>query len=192
MFGLRKKYNKIEDNALPEVFRKSEDQRIIAEIYNRYSHLMLGIALKYLKNKIDAEDLVMDIMEKLPKLLMSHKIIYFKSWLYTVTKNECLMKLRKNNYDVDIESIAIKDSSNADYDEKIADEQKIAILEKVLADLEPMQKKVIQAFYLDDMSYTEISEKFGYELKKVKSAIQNGKRNLKIKLQNHEVFKTME
>ena len=192
MFGLRKKYNKIEENTLPEVFRKSEDQRIIAEIYNRYSHLMLGIALKYLKNKTDAEDLVMDIMEKLPKLLMSHKINYFKSWLYTVTKNECLMKLRKNNYDVDIESIAIKDSSNADYDEKIADEQKIEILEKVLADLEPMQKTVIQAFYLDDMSYIEISEKFGYELKKVKSAIQNGKRNLKIKLQNHEVFKTME
>lgn len=91
----RKTYTSYSDEELILLFKQKEDKKIIGEIYIRYGHLVMGTCMKYLKNKQDAEDISMQIFEKMPRILVRHNIQYFKSWLYMVTKNECLMWLRK-------------------------------------------------------------------------------------------------
>ena len=188
----RKKYQTIADNDLPSAFREMRKSLVLEEIYKRFSHLMFGTCLKYLQNKDDAEDCVMDIFQKLPSLLETHQIQYFKSWLFMVTKNECLMRLRKQkNKSLPIELMQIEENDvQSAINEKISLDQQIDRLNDAIQELNEEQKKCIQLFYLEKKCYQEIADELNLSVNKVKSAIQNGKRNLKIKLQEHAVFKS--
>lgn len=187
MFLLTKnKYKQFDDASLVEAFKKEASNRILSEIYTRYGHLVMGVCLKYMKNKQDAEDITMHVFETLPNKLMRSEIQYFKSWLYRVTCNECLMILRKKG---------IPTSDNLEFavekeDEvEIEKEQQIQLLEKAMESLNDEQRITVQLFYIEGKSYVEITEITGFDLKKVKSAIQNGKRNLKINLSQKDEFK---
>ncbi|MCC5923270.1 MAG: sigma-70 family RNA polymerase sigma factor [Crocinitomicaceae bacterium] len=188
----RKKYQTIADNDLPAAFREMRKSLVLEEIYKRFSHLMFGTCLKYLQNKNDAEDCVMDIFQKLPNLLEANEIQYFKSWLYMVTKNECLMRLRKKkNVELPIDLLQIAENDvESTINEKISLEQQIDRLNDAIQSLNGEQKKCIQLFYLEKKCYQEIATQMNLSINKVKSAIQNGKRNLKIKLQEHAIFKS--
>jgi RNA polymerase sigma-70 factor (ECF subfamily) len=50
--------------------------------------------MKYLKNQEEAKDTVQQVFLKTITELHKYKVDYFKSWLYMVAKNHCLMKLR--------------------------------------------------------------------------------------------------
>ncbi len=50
--------------------------------------------MKYLKNEQDAKDCVQQIFLKVISELHKYKVDYFKSWIYMIAKNHCLMKLR--------------------------------------------------------------------------------------------------
>lgn len=67
--------------------------------------------------------------------------------------------------------------------QKIEDELRFDALEIALKELKADQKTCVELFYLKHMSYGDIVDVTGYDLKKVKSYIQNGKRNLKLKLE---------
>lgn len=126
--------------------------------------------------------MVMTIFEGLPKKMRGKDITYFKSWLYVVTKNECLMKLRKTN-----DSIVQVDfmENTSDYhltDEDDLSEESVG-LEDCIDQLKPEHKTCIAMFYFENKSYAEVSDQSGFSLKEVKSYIQNGKRNLKICLE---------
>ena len=188
----RNKYQSLSDAELLLQYRSTKDKKIIGELYGRYGHLVFGIGLKYFKNKNDAEDIVMDVFMTLDKKIEKHEIKYFKSWLYMVTKNSCLLVLRKNNpHSVPInEEIITSESMDNAIEEKKITESKIEKLEETIKDLNPPQDKVITLFYIQKLTYKEISEQLSISIKKVKSAIQNGKRNLKIKLKEHDLFKS--
>lgn len=181
LFG--NKYQGINDNDLPNAFHDLNANKVMAEIYRRFGHLMFGTCLKYLQNKQEAEDCVMEIFEKLPEKLGKYDIKYFKSWIYNVTKNECLMRLRKNKPDIlSIDNEIQLESSSDNVKEKELLEVKIEALNEALNDLKEDQKVAVELFYLKDMSYKDISVQLDWPLKTVKSAIQNGKRNLKMNL----------
>ncbi|XOV69086.1 MAG: RNA polymerase sigma factor [Fluviicola sp.] len=184
----RKKYKQLEDHELLLAFRESEASEVIGEFYKRYGHLVMGTAMKYLKNQFDAEDLVMNLFEKLPKKLKSHNIQHFKSWLYMVTKNECLMLLRKKGH-VTAE-ITRELEAKDELEITIKKEEQLNALEEAIEDLKDEQQSCIKLFYLESRSYQEISALLQLDLKKVKSAIQNGKRNLKLNLEGRNEFKT--
>lgn len=189
MFNRKKKtYRNLEDVDLLLQFSEETSSLIIGELYLRYAHLVMGTAMKYLKNKHNAEDLTMNLFEKLPKKISSSKIEHFKSWLYMVTKNECLMLLRKKK----VKNISITQEIEAKYE--IADvllkEQKLDQLEFAIENLKEQQKICIQLFYIESKSYLEISTQLNLDQKKVKSAIQNGKRNLKINLEEKNEFRS--
>lgn len=183
----RKKYKQLEDPELIQAFRDSGASEIVGEIYRRYGHLVMGTAMKYLKNQFDAEDLVMNLFEKLPKKLKSHTIQHFKSWLYMVTKNECLMLLRKKGH-VTAEITKELEASD-DLELTVKKEEQLSALEEAIDDLKDEQQTCIKLFYLESRSYQEISALLQLDLKKVKSAIQNGKRNLKLNLEGRNEFK---
>lgn len=186
----RNKYKHLEDAELLLIYKDKKSQRIIGEIYLRYGHLMFGLCLKYLKNEQDAEDLVSELFEKLPKKLLSHNIEHFKSWIYMVTKNECLMRLRKKNYTTEYNENQEMPAEIDGIGEKQLLELKIESLTSALGDIKEDQAVCVKLFYIEKMSYVEISEKLGWDIKKVKSDIQNGKRNLKIKLMDDAIFKS--
>jgi RNA polymerase sigma factor (sigma-70 family) len=165
-------------------YRQNGDSRAIGVLYERYGHLVLGLCIKYLRNKMEAEDAVMNIFAKLPSDLKKHKVEYFKSWLYVFSKNHCLMELRKRQsmlkkeLDLHDNVVVLMDFSDASHlKEK---EEQIGMLEQAIEDLSEDQRKCIRLFFLENLSYAEICNSTGFTNNEVKSHIQNGKRNLKI------------
>ena len=181
------KYSNYSDNDLINTFLEKDDNNIVGVLYERYGHLVLGLCIKYLKNKDEAQDAVIQIFTGLLKDLKKHKIEFFKSWLYVYSKNFCLMELRKRQSalkkELELKENVhlIMDFSNPEHlNEK---EKQITIMEKALELLNTEQKKCIDLFYLKNKSYVEIVDITGYTANEVKSHIQNGKRNLKIKME---------
>ena len=136
--------------------------------------------MKYLKNEEAAKDAVQQIFLKAITELQKYKVDYFKSWLYMVAKNHCLMKLRDKNVFVDVADA--KPFAEDSFDmAALQDKEKIlTLIEECLNDLNAEQKTCVTLFYLEKKSYTQIVDETGFTMMQVKSHIQNGKRNLKI------------
>lgn len=183
------KYNQYSDNELITEYINSKNTLFVGILYKRYSHLVFGLSLKYLKDEDEAKDAVMQLFEKLISDLLKYKIEYFKSWLYTYSKNNCLLIIR-NKKNIQQKESQFQYSSQSVMENEadlhlhiIKDkEEQYVQLEKAISELNDMQKKCISLFYLQNKSYQDIADATGYTLNEVKSAIQNGKRNLKIKL----------
>jgi len=187
----RKQYIKVEfsDNELVDRYKNSGDTHYAGLLFQRYSHLVLGVCMKYLKNEEESRDAVMNIFEKLLSDLHKHKIDNFKSWLYMVSRNHCLMYLRSNKkLDIKYEEIETPFMENAymlhPIDEKLPEES-LTKLEICIEKLIEEQKKCVHLFYIEEKCYKEVSEQTGYDIGKVKSYIQNGKRNLKICMEHN-------
>lgn len=179
------------DEELIARFLETGNNFFIGELYKRYTHLVFGLCLKYLKEEVAAEDMVMNIFEKLLMKLKTEKIEFFKSWLYIVAKNECLMCLRKagrsSMFSVDEKKLEVVMENDQDLHLNGEQrEQVLQALEKGISELNEGQRICIELFYLKEKSYNEVSAETGYSLNEVKSYIQNGKRNLKNYLTRNE------
>ena len=180
-----------DDLELIATYRRSSDLKIVAQLYNRYLQLLYGVCLKYLGEPEAAKDAVMDIFEELVQKLLKHEVGNFRGWLYTLAKNHCLMKLRSSgrakfqSFDPDhmqtAEELHLKD--------KMEQEEQFERLSKCIETLVADQKTVIQLFYLQNKCYKEIEAATGMEWNKVRSHIQNGRRNLKNCMQRQETVK---
>ena len=138
-----------------------------------------------LQDKEEAHDTVSQIFEKLLIDMKKHDISHFKSWLFMVTKNQCLMILRqRSRADKKEEAKTVfSELSLSPVDEKIQKEARIVAMEEALLHLKEGQRICLELFYLKEMSYRQIEDLTGLTNKQVKSNIQNGKRNLKIILE---------
>ena len=189
MFGnKRKKYKLKTDEELVDLFKNDRSSLCIAILYERYSHLVMGTCLKYLKNEVESQDMTMQIFEDLHSKTLKHNIQFFKSWLYMVTKNDCFMFLRKKGIISSTDTLE-KYEQEDNYSELESKEIHLQLLEKAIEKLKPEQKQCVTLFYLEEKSYQEISLELNIPLLKVKSAIQNGKRNIKIQLEEKDEFK---
>jgi RNA polymerase sigma factor (sigma-70 family) len=173
----------ITDAELLELYYADRNQQWIGILLERYTLLLLGVCMKYLKDENEAKDCVQQIFLKVLTEVGKYRIDYFKSWLYMVAKNYCLMQLRNKGTKTAKElneHHAV--TFESDKQELIANEKTYNLLEEVLQELGKEQRQCVILFYLKKNSYQQISEKTGYSLMQVKSYIQNGKRNLKILL----------
>ncbi len=185
------KYKHIDDNQLLQNFYEDKNNEWLGILLQRYTLLLLGVCMKYLKNEEEAKDGVQQVFLKAITELHKYKVDYFKSWLYMVAKNHCLMKLRdKGKWPVEINEQLLSTPDEPEiknrYQEKDA---ALDNMERALQLLNEEQLKCITLFYLEKKSYKDITDQTGFSLLKVKSHIQNGKRNLKImleRLQHHE------
>lgn len=182
-------YNSQSDEELLSAFRKSENNELIGILFDRYIHLVFASCMKYLKNEDDAQDSAMEIFETLPDKLLKHKIVFFKSWLYVTSRNHCLMLIRKKKATEKLENIEntsmVSVESDCDLHHINEDIEENEIVLKYLSELKDGQKICVELMYLKGMSYKDIACKTGFELKHVKSYIQNGKRKLKLKLEQY-------
>jgi RNA polymerase sigma factor (sigma-70 family) len=170
------------DEELLTAFKENADQEMLAQLYVRYTDLVYGVCMKYLKNAEASKDAVMNIYQELLTKLQTNEVSNFKSWLYVVAKNFCLMQLRKEKKMVTVEfTPAVMQSENFEHLDSVLDkENELKRLELCIEHLPEEQKQSIQLFYLDNKCYNEIVEQTGLEWNKVRSLIQNGRRNLKI------------
>ncbi|MCD4796427.1 MAG: sigma-70 family RNA polymerase sigma factor [Candidatus Cloacimonetes bacterium] len=179
-------YSNISDKKLVSLYKEKERKDIMGELYKRYTQFVFLISMKYLKDEESSKDSVMQIFEKLFSDLLNHKVDNFKSWLYMVTRNHCLMQLRKSQvnlrnrveYKKDTEDFMEIDL-NSHLKEKETEENKIETVQDAVNQLNKEQKECVNLFYLQGKSYQETAELTSYSIKNVKSYIQNGKRNLK-------------
>ena len=177
-----KNYNHISDSELLQNFYKDHDNRWLGILLPRYTLLLLGVCMKYLKNEEDSRDCVQQIFLKVISELHKYKVDYFKSWIYMIAKNHCLMKLRdnKNIYMEWNEKIAPEDHINFDKTDLIEKDRLLHKLQEALNQLNPDQKRCVDLFYLQKKSYSEVASQTGLTMLQVKSHLQNGKRNLKM------------
>jgi RNA polymerase sigma-70 factor (ECF subfamily) len=172
-------------------YQASGDLNVLGELYERNMEMVFAVCYKYLRDEEESKDATMEIFEQLIADLKKHQVNNFKSWLHSVARNYCLMQLRAKKIEVGGLEISEDDSMESEtfvhqIDEGIDLEEDLQKLENCISKLEHEQKSCVELFYLQEKCYKDIAEQTGFDLNKVKSYIQNGKRNLKICMEKNQ------
>ncbi len=189
-------YNELDDSRLINLYKVKGDQKAVGALFERYSHLVFGVCMKYLKNADDSKDATLNIFEKLLGDLKKFEVEKFSNWIHSVARNYCLMQLRNRKA-----MIYTDDESMPDMDVLVekyqpmhhVDESKLEtqlqLLDSAIESLNEEQRICIDLFYLKKYCYQDVAEISGFSMNEVKSYIQNGKRNLKIYMlkRSHEL-----
>ncbi len=179
------------DEQLLRAFQKTGEDQYFFTLIERYSHLIYFNCKQYLSQEEDCKDMVMTIVEKVYERCPKADISYFRSWLYSVIRNQCISHIRAQNrqsqpnpnWEKNIETVSIP---NFVEEESHAYGFSDEAIQSALQELDPLQRECLQLFYFEGKSYKEISQQTSYSLKEVKSYLQNGKRKLKILLEGIE------
>lgn len=181
----------ISDEELIKKYRFSHDSIYVGDLFTRYTALVYGVSLKYLKNEADAEDMTMSIFEKLLLDLKRFEVQCFSAWLYILVKNQCMMEFRRRTAENKKGELILMDElENVENDKEVHLNNEIPESETLFNNLNlgintlnESQKRCIELFYIENKSYAEVSKITGLTINLVKSNIQNGKRNLKLYLE---------
>lgn len=178
-------YNHKNDKELLQHYYDDGNNEWLGILLQRYTMLLFGVCMKYLKNEDEAKDAVQQVFLKVINELKKYPVEYFKSWLYMVAKNHCLMKLRdKGKYNQEINEQMLAAPQEEDHISFLREkDQTLEIMSEALLLLKEEQKLCVTLFYLEKKSYQQISGETGFSLLQVKSNIQNGKRNLKLQME---------
>lgn len=174
--------SQLTDAELVHLFQKEQDLKVLAQLYERYMNLVYGVCLKYLKDPDESKDAVMQIFESLVIKLPKHEVEQFRSWLYVLAKNHCLMALRASGKQKTsaISPELMQSGENGHLNGALEKEEQLEQMEKCMELLPVDQKQSVKLFYLEQKSYKEIADITGNEWNRVRSLIQNGRRNMKI------------
>lgn len=178
--------NNLSDIELVAQYKHSGNNALVGELYKRYTHLIMGVCMKYLKNEEDAQDASILIFEKLLTDLKKYEIQQFKAWLHSVCKTYCLKQLRsgkvkqkhKMEMEMDFTTLMENDYELHLYKDN-EKEMHLTYMEECMKGLNDEQRLCVELFFLQEKSYIEVTEVTNFTLNNVKSHIQNGKRNLK-------------
>lgn len=177
------------DKELVAAFKESGNISHLSVLYQRYMDLVFGVCLKYFKDAERSKDAVMDIFEALNTKLRQHEVDNFKGWLHVVARNYCLMQLRspRNMKTTEFSANIMQSEENEHLnDEAKEKERNFVKLEECLQTLPEEQQSSVRLFYLENKCYNEIAAITGYDWNKVRSYIQNGRRNLKLCMEGKE------
>jgi len=178
-------YRKMTDEELLNRFHDQGDTEGLGHLLQRYTLMLLGVSMKYLKDEEAARDTVQQVFLKAITELAKYKVTYFKSWIYQIAKNQCLMQLREQKKwgpQLAAEEVPLEGNVSTDLEFWNEKEQTYDRLSTALSALGEEQRRCVTLFYLEKMSYRQIAEQTGQAVATVKSHIQNGKRNLRIAL----------
>lgn len=181
MFRHAKKTDPQNDERLLKRYRETTDMKVLGELFEGHAEMVYFVCYKYLQDSEDSKDAVMQIFEELITKVNKQEIRQFATWLYVLTRNHCLMKLRaaKKMQLVPLDNFV---EFPADLHPEGPEEKEcqLTALERCMEKLPEQQKQSIDLFFLKEKCYKDVAEETGYSLNDVKSYIQNGKRNLKI------------
>lgn len=191
-FFRRKDLKKLDDKALVEKYQRFSNSKYVEVLFERYFHLVFGVCLKFLKNEFESNEAVLAVYERLLNDLKEKEIENLGPWLHVVSRNYCLTYLRTKSRALKREQLYEEEiRSGEDFEEESpveVKEQQLNKLEEAIGQLKEEQKQCVELFYLKQLCYKEVAEITGFDMKQVKSHIQNGKRNLKIILSQYNEF----
>lgn len=186
------------DEELVLIYRNTHNKMVVGELFKRHSLMCFAVCMKYLKNEDAANDATMSIFEQLFGSLHKHNIHNFRSWLHSVCRNYCLMQLRRPDVKLSLSQEHQEEENGTFFmhpeqfmhqEDNVAEkESRLVALEQAVSELKDQQRECIELFYLKLKSYEEIAALTGYSLNEVKSHIQNGRRNLKLALNNKGII----
>lgn len=149
--------NKINKKELHEIFinLRKKQQDAYNKLYENYYKLIYGIVFSILKNKDDSEDITHEIFTKIYKLDVNKLPTNNESsWLFTVSKNECYLYLRKSKPNINIEEIyEIPESLN--YLDEIID---IEYYNKLIKGLKEDEKLIVSLKVLSNFTFNKIAQ----------------------------------
>jgi len=160
------------------------------QLYTEYSNLSYNLALNYLQNKEDAEEVVQDVFLSIHQNLSKfEKQSTYSTWIYRITTNKCLdfIKAQKRKkrfaYIQSIykeDTIEIRHESNEFNHPGIVLEQKESLkrIFDAINTLKTNQKTAIILHKIEHLSQQEIAEIMEISPKAVESLIQRAKKNL--------------
>lgn len=178
------KYIHFSDEELLAKFYQQGDNQWLGALMERYTLLLYGLSIKYLEDREDAKDCVQQIFLKVIKEIPRHKVEFFRSWLYSVARSQCLTRLKERKRLLKVITTGEdRDRPGPHPYEKMKEKEMETVLSfipEAIAALNESQRVTIRLFYMEKKTYQEIAEQTGYTLSEVKSSLQNGKRNLKM------------
>lgn len=165
---------------LAQLYFKRANSQIMDILFRRHRHTIFQLCLSYLKNRIDAEDATMEIFESLHLYLGKYHIRHFYSWLIRFSRNHCLQRLRQQQKQRlpppgEVCEVPV-------YERRSKKDRQIEQLHRAMDRLNRAQRECLFAFYFEERSYKETARHLELTPAAVKSHIQNGRRNLKILL----------
>ena len=172
----------LSDADLLALYRQDLQQDTLAQLFLRYTDLVYGTCVKYLGDQETAKDAVMNIYEELLQKVKNHNIDNFKGWLYVVTKNHCLMQIRQQKKMPlsPFDGSVVQSEDFSHLDDAFEKERQLDKLSGCMQQLNEEQRQTVHLFYLETKCYKEITAITGFDWNKVRSLVQNGRRNLKI------------
>jgi RNA polymerase sigma-70 factor (ECF subfamily) len=187
LLNRRSYLRKLSDEEIISLYKEKQWAGCIDELYQRYSHMVFGVCLKYVKQIENAEDLTLSLFAALTDKLMQHQVLHFKSWIYVSARNSSLMFLRAKKINTELkDDDLLYDNGDQQLDEKLEQDELIESVILLFEELKEEQRLCIQLFYLQKKSYEEVAEMTNYSMKEVKSHLQNGRRNLKLLLEKRK------
>jgi RNA polymerase sigma-70 factor (ECF subfamily) len=182
----KKNYKELDDKELISLYRRKQDRKAMGALFERYSHLVFGVCMKYFRDEDESKDATLQVFEKTMHDLNRFEIDKFSAWIHKVARNHCLMQLRSRKIMIPVDDeagISPDRAMGAGFSEHPDDiddtESQLTLLEEAIGNLNEEQRICIELFYLKRYCYQDVAEIGGFSLNEVKSHIQNGKRNLK-------------
>ncbi|MBL0096916.1 MAG: sigma-70 family RNA polymerase sigma factor [Bacteroidetes bacterium] len=176
-FTGKNKHSQKSDEDLLSAYKATGDGEVIAVLYDRYAQLLFGFCMKYLKDEEGSKDVVGQLFAKLFDDLKRFEVQHFKAWVTRVAFNACMSRLESERRNVYVREEFPEVEESAGASEGVPDETEVL---EAMKSLKEEQRVCLELFYLNELSYAQVSERSGYQLNQVKSFIQNGKRNLEL------------
>jgi RNA polymerase sigma-70 factor (ECF subfamily) len=169
----------------------SGDQQAYAALVNRYQSYVFTLALRFTKNREDAEEISQDIFVKAYRALADFKgTSKFSTWLYTIVNNTCITFLRKKRlqtHSLENEGVfEVADSQDSGLRANLVEQKsKVAMVNNAISLLNGDDAEIITLFYKSEQSLEEIAQILGLETNTAKVRLHRARTRLKEKMQQH-------
>lgn len=153
---------------------RAGDESAMADLYDRYSGIVYGVALRVLGNTTAAEDVLQEVFLQLwrnPQAFDADRG-RLPAWLAVITRNRAIDHLRKRPPEEDIEDLTV--STGVNLENAAAQRQAVDKVRGVLSQLPAEQRRLLEMAFFDGMTHSEIAEKTGEPLGTIKTRIRTG------------------
>jgi RNA polymerase sigma factor (sigma-70 family) len=166
------------------------DQSAYAELIKRHQRFVFTLALRFAKNREDAEEITQDCFVKAYRSLSAfQRQSKFSTWLYSIVYTTAMTSLRKKRVEtssIDDEDNTIQIESTGDYDENSAENRSRSFyVNQAISQLLPDDATIITLFYKGEQSLEEIAQTMGIEANTVKVKLFRARQRLKEKLERN-------
>jgi RNA polymerase sigma-70 factor (ECF subfamily) len=169
----------------------SGDHQAYAGLVNRYQNYVFTLALRFTKNREDAEELSQDIFVKAYRSLADFRgASKFSTWLYMIVNNTCITFLRKKKLEIhslDNEKVfELADSRDSGFRANLVEQKsKVSMVNKAIMMLGPDDAEVITLFYKAEQTLEEIAQILGLEANTAKVRLHRARQRLKEKMETY-------